>query len=262
MRIGSAFVTVAVAIGLCSVARGQGQISMPSAARSSGGSSYSSSPTASAFGSRSLGNTLTPGKSNFMGSSGGLGGDLMQQLNSSAGQLNSSASYMTHTPGQFVGASSANISNFLSALGTNARYQQQFQNMQRAQQRPLTQPNMMNQGQNVSPMRTKVSLGFERPATLGDDSLAVTLSKRFEAVPRFTTQGSVQVAVKDRTAILLGVVASSHDRLLAEGLARLEPGISQVENRLVVQSPSSSSSPAATPAPAVVPPPPAADGKP
>ncbi|MGE0537977.1 MAG: hypothetical protein AB7O68_23640 [Pirellulales bacterium] len=40
-----------------------------------------------------------------------------------------------------------------------------------------------------------------------------------------------------RTAILEGVVASEHDRLLAAELARLEPGVSAVENRLRLAAP-------------------------
>jgi len=47
----------------------------------------------------------------------------------------------------------------------------------------------------------------------------------------------VQARVENRTAILEGVVASEHDRLLAAELARLEPGIAAVDNRLRLAAP-------------------------
>jgi hypothetical protein len=47
----------------------------------------------------------------------------------------------------------------------------------------------------------------------------------------------VQARVVNRTAILEGVVASEHDRLLAAELARLEPGIAAVDNRLRLAAP-------------------------
>ncbi|MFV2067349.1 MAG: BON domain-containing protein [Pirellulales bacterium] len=40
--------------------------------------------------------------------------------------------------------------------------------------------------------------------------------------------------LRERTLILRGTVASEDDRALAERLARLEPGVSHVENRLRV----------------------------
>lgn len=43
-----------------------------------------------------------------------------------------------------------------------------------------------------------------------------------------------QVTVRGDTAILQGVVATEHDRDLAEQLVRMEPGIAQVENLLTV----------------------------
>lgn len=50
------------------------------------------------------------------------------------------------------------------------------------------------------------------------------------------------VTLRGDTAILRGTVTTQHDRDLAEQLARLEPGVAQVENELIVGRP------AATPA--------------
>lgn len=44
----------------------------------------------------------------------------------------------------------------------------------------------------------------------------------------------VQVTLAQRTAILEGQVATAHQRTLAELLARFEPGVSTIDNRLVI----------------------------
>ena len=60
-------------------------------------------------------------------------------------------------------------------------------------------------------------------------------------VKRIQFRGPMQISIAQRTATLRGAVASEYDRMLAEQLIRLEPGIRQVQNELTV---------AAAPAPA------------
>ena len=58
----------------------------------------------------------------------------------------------------------------------------------------------------------------------------------------------LEVSIDQGTATLRGVVATEHDRVLAERLALLEGGIRQVENLLEIESPS----PGAEDAPALL----------
>ncbi len=69
------------------------------------------------------------------------------------------------------------------------------------------------------------------------ESVRSTLQRRLADSPGIKNLGPVEVRLENRTAILEGEVASEHDRVLAEQLARLEPGISQVRNLLRVAEP-------------------------
>ena len=59
------------------------------------------------------------------------------------------------------------------------------------------------------------------------------------------TSGTAAVALDGQTATLRGVVASEYDRLVAEKIALLEPGVARVQNqlRVVPQTESSAASP-------------------
>jgi len=52
----------------------------------------------------------------------------------------------------------------------------------------------------------------------------------------------MEVTIEGETAVLRGVVATEHDRRIAEQVARLEPGIRRVENLLTVAPPAASPS--------------------
>jgi hypothetical protein len=105
----------------------------------------------------------------------------------------------------------------------------------------------INQPGNQEPTRarmyrTRVSAGFQYPQRtidqVGDD-----VSRSVNRLPAATVRSAVKVEVVGRTAILTGTVSTDHGRALAEQLARLEPGVSQVQNRLVVVAPETSSPP-------------------
>jgi osmotically-inducible protein OsmY len=98
---------------------------------------------------------------------------------------------------------------------------------------------------NAATMRTELTLGFDRPA--GDSQkISSSVSTRLASLPALHWSTPGQVEVQGRTAILRGVVATAHDRDLAERVVRLEAGIDQVDNQLVVAS-NSAYSPAAAP---------------
>jgi hypothetical protein len=107
---------------------------------------------------------------------------------------------------------------------------------------------------NAATMRTEFALGFERPA-LDAPKVSSAVSQRLASLPAIHWSTPGQIEVQGRTAILRGVVATEHDRDLAERVVRLEAGIDQVQNQLVVASksgysPATSEQPAERSAPA------------
>lgn len=61
---------------------------------------------------------------------------------------------------------------------------------------------------------------------------------RFRSLSARPALRGVNVSMQGRTAVLSGVVASDSDRRMGELLLRLEPGVSSVDNQLVVSPPS------------------------
>jgi hypothetical protein len=99
-------------------------------------------------------------------------------------------------------------------------------------------------GRTTDEIRTKVRLGFTvpKPARAQLARLGSKLATRMETSSWLETRSPMEVAIEGNTAILRGVVASEHDRSLAERLAKLEPGIRRVENRLTLAPASESPS--------------------
>lgn len=104
-------------------------------------------------------------------------------------------------------------------------------------------------GMGMAEMQMGIALAFAPPQPAVEQTLPA-LTARLERSGRIRFQSPVAVALREGTAILQGVVASEHDRELAEQLARLEPGVLQVQNELVVLPAGASTGPAppATPA--------------
>jgi hypothetical protein len=99
-------------------------------------------------------------------------------------------------------------------------------------------------------LQTGIDLAFPaiRPTV---EQVLPNLSARLERSSRIRFQSPVEVTMREGTATLRGVVASEHDRALAEQLARLEPGVFQVQNELsVAPTPSGETAPPALSSPA------------
>jgi hypothetical protein len=98
---------------------------------------------------------------------------------------------------------------------------------------------------NASLIRTELSVGFDAPAA-NSQKLSSTLTQQLAGLPALHWRTPGQVEIQGRMAILRGVVATEHDRDLAERVVRLAPGVEQVQNQLVVASSAKSAkSPAA-----------------
>jgi hypothetical protein len=102
------------------------------------------------------------------------------------------------------------------------------------------------QSQTQVPVRSILRVEFDHPQH-NTTQISATIARRLQGAPSLGKLGRFQVELQGRTAILRGEVASEHDRVLAEQMARLEPGVWQVQNDLVVAG---STQPA--PPPAVV----------
>jgi osmotically-inducible protein OsmY len=91
-------------------------------------------------------------------------------------------------------------------------------------------------GQNSTSIRTTFRAGFDYPKPK-PNQLKTTLTRRLALMSSIQTQAPIRVEVQGRTTILRGVVATDHDRFLAESMIRLEPGVEKVKNELEVENP-------------------------
>ncbi|HMO87471.1 MAG TPA: BON domain-containing protein, partial [Lacipirellulaceae bacterium] len=107
------------------------------------------------------------------------------------------------------------------------------------------------------PVRVQLRPAFDLPTAPPSSAVGVALERRLGGMlaSRGEGAGAVQVALTGRGAVLTGQVATEHDRALIEQVARLEPGIDVIENRLTVGPASAATGSAQTDLPL---PPPAA----
>ena len=87
------------------------------------------------------------------------------------------------------------------------------------------------------PMRTTLTLGFEPAVGPPPAQVSSAIAEHLMALPALHWQAPAQVEMQGRTAILRGVVATEHDRDLAERVVRLEATVDQVQNQIVVAGP-------------------------
>ncbi|MGQ9576384.1 MAG: BON domain-containing protein [Thermoguttaceae bacterium] len=104
---------------------------------------------------------------------------------------------------------------------------------------PAASPASPATGSSV-PAPPRLSLGPAAPLPPARDA-GPMLSAILQRSGQIVKRSPLSVTVRNDTAILRGRVATEHDRLLAETMALLEPGIWRVENELVVEAPKPSS---------------------
>jgi hypothetical protein len=78
-------------------------------------------------------------------------------------------------------------------------------------------------------LRSAIQIQPRAPSQVGQTAMG-----RFQSLPRRPQLRGVSVRMQGRTAVLQGRVANESDRRMSELLMRLEPGISRVENRVVI----------------------------
>ena len=153
--------------------------------------------------------------------------------------------------GGFVGAGAEEVRNAMMATGAirdggqgTGRGQTGFGS---SQFRRSYQPGASGRGggfgarRSTAEIRTRLRAGFSiaRPAPAQRSS---TLATRLAKSSWLQSRSPMEVTIEGGTAILRGVVATDHDRVLAERVAKLEPGVRRVENLLTLAPASESPS--------------------
>jgi hypothetical protein len=238
--------TLAIAAAVLSVTLLADQAGAQSSRSGSSGSSRSGSSSASRTGSSMFSGNSASSMSGGAGRRSGGQTDLQNSLGNngefqlgSGGQTTGSERFMrgNRQQGNFVGSDISEVTQLFSNLtagraGTDGAGN--FGPQQRGRQGDFDN---LQQGNNTSsqivPHRLVVSFPYRQPRiSLPTANSAGEITIR--GLARVQSRGPVRVELQDRTAVLRGVVATNHDRALAEQLALLEPGISRVENQLTV----------------------------
>ena len=201
--------------------------------------SSSSSSQSSMFGSRSVGS----GSSRFtsaglsQSASSGSRSGTTRGGGSQQSPFGTQAPRSTRQVGNFVGSDRQDLQALFGAMnatgGGSTGRATRASNARGANQAGRGN-NAAGRGRGaVTELRTTLRLGFE-PSRPVPSRVATILTDRLARSTRIHVVGPVTVDVRDDTTILRGEVATRHDRMLAEQLALLEPGVRRVKNELVV----------------------------
>jgi hypothetical protein len=268
------FLTVAVAIsaGLLAAVEARAQFGTVAGYQTgqfgNGTTVNGGTTTNGAFGSRTLGGTLSPTGSTFSG--GAVGG--MQGASGSIPQGNGPLGGFANLDSigtgeyrmaqqQFIGANPNN--GFIGAVsqtpgGGGARTGQntmglagrgmngglagglgnqmlgQMFGQQFGRQNQNGRGNLGNNGFNRQQSRSAVKVSYTSAMPSRPAAPAAVADRLSNALSSISSSGPIQVQMQGETAILRGVVATDHQRALAAKVALLRPGVSQIRNELVV----------------------------
>jgi osmotically-inducible protein OsmY len=185
-------------------------------------------------GSRQMGGSLSAGQGSMI--TGSNMTNMLNQVIQSAGTLTGNEPFLNRQPGQFVGTDATAAQSVASSMygsEVNVQNQTSFQSMGN---QTVPQPGAQgSSGMQMPQYRTRMEVDFSYPPA-NTSAIAATVIKRLQACHGIKSSAPIEVAVRGQTAILRGQVSSDHDRLLAEQLLRLEPGIWLVQNELTVSS--------------------------
>jgi hypothetical protein len=221
--------------------------------------SGSRSTSQTMFGPRSMGTQMGSGRGTFAGTGGGLG--QMSTGMGRSGMLTGNERFLRgNLQGQFIGRDAQAAAGFFETLmggresnteggnrfTTANRFRNTASGRSDAQGRFGSDRGNGERFRSAAPfdtpgtrsvaIRTDLRASFVYPARApGEVSAAV--GSRLRRVLSLPSGMEPEVLIEGRTATLRGVVASDAERILAERLARLEPGVSRVRNELRVEAP-------------------------
>jgi len=203
--------------------------------------------------SRTSGGTLSGGTRTFSAGSGGGGlGSSGNFGAGTAGVADSSDRFMRdNRQGAFVGSDAGDAASFVGSVAAANQAAQAARNIRRGGGGAANVNQGTGGGRQSKQVRTTLRVGFQVPQAnavrLGrtPPMIADGLADRIERSNWIQNLSPLQVQVDQGTATLRGVVASDHDRVLAERVALLEGGIWNVKNELQVQTPPDQTEPPA-----------------
>ncbi|HYW80833.1 MAG TPA: BON domain-containing protein [Thermoguttaceae bacterium] len=242
-----AAIALCVALGSQQSASAQGTFGNVNANNRSYGSS-SSYRTSSNYGGTSVAggvaggrNAPVAGAGSAVGNLGGRDLDLTQGTTTTGRTLFSEDQFRVGNRqlGQFVGTSMFDPASFIGATTAGATSsaavlggRRQLGGVQ--QGRSMARPGGAPGGRNAATsIRAAARLAFEAPQ-VDPGQVSASLVRRLQQPGQMQTRLPVEVTIDGQIATLRGQVATEYDRILAERFVRLEPGISQVANELVV----------------------------
>jgi osmotically-inducible protein OsmY len=159
-----------------------------------------------------------------------------------AGQVDNNARFMRdNRQGAFVGADSGDSSSFVGAVAAGAGGQAN-RNIRRGGGGQANVNQGAGRGRQKNEVRVVLRLGFKptAPASIAPTrtpaAVAARLAGRMERSSWIQNRSPLEVSIDQGTATLRGVVATEHDRVLAERLVLLEGGIWKVANELQIQA--------------------------
>jgi len=137
----------------------------------------------------------------------------------------------SRNPGDFVGAGQ-DARSFVGAATTGQEFRRDtigpVENRSTA-----NRPGAARARQRQTELRTSVRLGFT-PARRAPAKAPESVADRIVRLGRFSMATPLEVSVRNGTATLRGVVATERERILAEQMIRLEPGVWAVNNELAL----------------------------
>jgi len=187
-----------------------------------GGSGSPFGSSGSGFGGSGFGDAGGSGFGSGQGGAGGLSSGQQFNFNTQNGDQNG-----------FIGRDSQDIGAMFEALNQNGEeFLNRFERSMTARDR--------GRGTNQAvdsrpPIRVKLRLGFRKPSAPAMH-LAAPTTGRLNTLLLNSGFTSATTRVENGVAILTGAVQSSGDSKMLARLARLEPGVSSVENRLTVSA--------------------------
>ena len=198
--------------------------------------------TGSSGTTRSTGNTGSTGSSANSRTTGGGGstsGTYVQEFSfDSAGGTstgNSSNNFIGSSDGSsFIGGSGGTTSSRTTA-GRTSTMSTTNRNRATTANRTTGQTGGGNRVNSSTQVQPVITLGFTAPAR-NFAGISTALSQRVTRVEQTGRLGMVQLELADGIFAVSGTVASEHDRRVAENMIRLQPGVSEINSDIQIET--------------------------
>jgi hypothetical protein len=198
------------------------------------GSGYGTAGAFSAAGTSGLGPGSGPATPSVFGSAGLGAGMSNNALGQTGGQ--------PFQQGGFVGRDADDVRGTFENMSGRDRRGMMFDFMvENMNEMRESRRRWREQNQTPSAVRVRLEPAFDLPTAPSSETTALNEARLNQTVAERVSR-TARVEINGRTAILQGSVDTDRERALLERLVRLEPGVSEVQNRLTV-SPSDQDSP-------------------